>query len=319
MKFLKIKEEIMYLNQRYNVQRNIEDLFMECGYTIIEPSYFEDYDEFFNVNKRMKKESMVKVLNSFGNVLILRPDITTSIIKKVMPMWEEGLKLKLFYSSTVFKNKPNSRIDEFKQVGIEHLGESSYKSDYEVIELALKILSQYKEKFILELGTSKYLNGLLRELNLGEDVEKDLKILIYNKNQFELISFIEKLKLNEEINELLENLLSFEGDFDQVLLKAKSYYINEDMITAINELEYLKKYIEQNGNFKNTYFDLSMVASFDYYQGIIFKGYYPNIYQPILSGGRYDHLIEKAEKNVPAVGFSIDINQLMKVVYKEDI
>jgi len=117
--------------------------------------------------------------------------------------------------------------------------------------------------------------------------------------------------------EVFKNLLDFQGNFVEVINKAKDYYTNEDMRTSLKELEDIKTYIELNGDLKNTYFDLPMVAAFDYYEGIIFKGYYPNIYQPILSGGRYDYLTERVGRKVPAVGFSIDMNELMKVIYKE--
>ena len=319
MKFLKIQEEIAYSKKRHMVQRHMEDLFIEAGYTAIEPSFFEDYDDFIDINKRVKKESMVKVLNGYGNLLILRPDITTSIIKNLMPQWEENLKLKLFYCSTIFESKINSNIDEYKQFGVEYLGEDSFLADCEVIRLSLDILKKYEENFILELGTSKYLNGLLKELNLGIKAEKDLKILIYNKNQFELDSFIKTLSIQKDIEELLKHLLDFQGSFEMVIEKAKSYYTNEEMRNSLNELEALKTYIEERGGLKNTYFDLSMVATFDYYEGITFKGYYPNVYRPILSGGRYDALTKRFGKNVSAVGFSIDINELMKALYKEEI
>jgi len=157
----------------------------------------------------------------------------------------------------------------------------------------------------------------LKELNLGSQIEKDLKTLIYNKNRFELESFIETVALKEEVKEVFKNLLDFQGNFVEVINKAKDYYTNEDMRTSLKELEDIKTYIELNGDLKNTYFDLPMVAAFDYYEGIIFKGYYPNIYQPILSGGRYDYLTERVGRKVPAVGFSIDMNELMKVIYKE--
>lgn len=319
MKFLKIQDELSYLNQSYNVQRDIEDVFIKAGYTMIEPSFFEDYDDFIDINKRLKKESMIKVLNNNGNILILRPDITTGIIKKLIPRWEENLKLKLFYNSTIFKNKTNAVINEDKQIGIEYLGEDLFSADCEVISLSLKILKQYNKKFILEIGTSKYINGLILGLNLEEKLEKDLKILIYNKNYCELDLLIESLNLDNEIKKLFKNILDFQGSFNEVIENANNYYTNESMRSSLKELKALKEFLELNCELDNIYFDLSMIADFDYYEGIIFKGYYPDVYQPILNGGRYDYLTERVGKKVSAVGFSININELMKSLNKEDV
>ena len=319
MKFQKIQDEIIYTRQRYRTQREMEDLFIAAGYTVIDTSFFEDYDDFVDINKRVKKESMVKVLNSKGNILILRPDITTGIIRSLIPRWEDGSKLKLFYSSTVFKNKADTGIHEDKQVGIEYLGENSYTADYEVIKLGLHVLEKYEANYILELGTSKYLNSLLKELNLPAPAERKIKILIYNKNRFDLTDFINELGLPGEIKELFINLLDFQGNFEEVVKKTKHYYANAGMSTALAELEGIKTYIEENEDLAHIYFDLATVPAFDYYEGIIFKGYYPQVYRPILSGGRYDYLTARVGRNVPAVGFTIDMNQLMKVLYKEEV
>lgn len=315
---MKIQEEITYMNQRHWMQRHIEDLFVQSGYIPIEPPYFEDYDDFRDINKRIKKESMVKVLKGDGDVLILRPDITTSIIRSLMPRWEKDLKLKLFYYSTVFKNIPNASIRELKQIGVEYLGEASFSADWEVIQLALNVLKKYEDKFILEVGTSRYLNGLLKEINLKTQEEKELKTLLYNKDASGLKSFMEELSLKKDRKDVLYHLLDFQGTLEEILEKSREFYSNEEMRSALEELQELHKSIEAKGSLSNTYFDLSLVTTFDYYEGIIFKGYYPKVYRPILSGGRYDPLTERFGEKVSAVGFSIDVNELMKVVYREE-
>ena len=65
---------------------------------------------------------------------------------------------------------------------------------------------------------------------------------------------------------------------------------------------------------KYTLFDLSMVSKLDYYDGIMLKGYFKNLYKEILSGGRYDGLTESFGRRVPAIGFTIYFDALMEAI-----
>lgn len=316
MEFLKIKDEIDYLNKRYKITREIEDMFINDGCINIEPSIFEDYDNFISVNKRIKKESMVKVLNGNSNLLILRPDITMNIIKNLIPRWENDLKLKLFYNSTIFRNKTDSNIKEFRQMGIEYIGESSMKADRDLIGLALNVLKKYNNSFILEIGNSKYVDEVLRDIDLEESIEKELKILIYKKNKIELIKYVKNLNIKKEICDLLSNILDFQGNIEEIIKKSEKFYMNNEMKKSIDELKDLNAFIKEYGYLKNIHFDLSIVSELDYYEGIVFKGYYSNSYREIISGGRYDSLTEAFGEKVSAIGFSIDIDELIKVLNK---
>lgn len=317
MEFLRIQDELDYSYKRYKLTREIEDIFMEAGYVNLEPSIFEDYDNFTSINKRIKKETMVKVVNGNSKVLILRPDITMNIIKSLMPRWKDNLKLKLFYNSSIFMNKVDSNIKEFKQMGIEYLGDDSVQADMEVMGLVFKILKKYRENFILEIGSSKYLDGLLKEINLKENLKAELKNLIYKKNKNEIIKCISNLNIKKEIKDLLSNILNFQGNMEEVINKAESNYMNEEMKKSIEELKDFKKIIEEYEYLKYVHLDLSMVTELDYYDGLVFKGYYENSYREIISGGRYDSLTETFGVRIPAVGFSIDLDELIKVFYRD--
>ena len=102
MKYLSIENELNYSKRRYEFTKEIESIFVQNNYVQIKPSIFEDYDNFKAMNSRIPTKSMVKIAGD--RILVLRPDITTSIIKSLIPRWEDDLVLKLFYHSTVYKN-----------------------------------------------------------------------------------------------------------------------------------------------------------------------------------------------------------------------
>ena len=310
MKYLSIENELNYSKKRYEFTKHIESIFVNNNYIQIKPSIFEDYDNFKAINKRIKTESMVKVVSD--KILVLRPDITTSIIKSLIPRWEDDLILKLFYHSTVYKNTGKEGIKEIRQFGCEYLGEKSIEADKEIVNMSLDILQRFGEKFILEIGNSNYINGLLSEFKLKEYEENKLKNLILRKNKIEIKSYIKKLHIKEEIKETLLNLFELNGNIEEVLSKAKKLYTNDLMNKSLKELEEISLIIKENNCKEYINFDLSMVGKFDYYEGIMIKGYYSNVYKEILSGGRYDSLTEEFGRRVPAIGFCIDVDGLME-------
>ncbi|AUA36785.1 ATP phosphoribosyltransferase regulatory subunit [Clostridioides difficile] len=314
MKFLRIEDEVIYSKKRYKLKREIDKLFLDEEYFQIEPQLFEEYDEFTTINNKIPEESMVKVVN--GKVMVLRADITTSIIKSIVPRWEDGLKLKLFYNSSIYKNKNTVGIKEIRQIGCEYLGEASVEADREVVKLALKILEKYNNNFILEVGSSKYIHGLLEELNLNKNCENQIKNLLYTKNTHELKVYIEELKIKREVKELLSNILSLQGNLYNVIEKSNKFYCNNKMKQALEELKQVNNLIEECNFLDKARFDLSMITMLDYYEGIMFRGYYPNSYKEILSGGRYDSLTKEYGKEIPAIGFTLSVDELMKYVYK---
>ncbi|EQE33736.1 histidyl-tRNA synthetase family protein [Clostridioides difficile F480] len=311
---MRIEDEVIYSKKRYKLKREIDKLFLDEEYFQIEPQLFEEYDEFTTINNKIPEESMVKVVN--GKVMVLRADITTSIIKSLVPRWEDGLKLKLFYNSSIYKNKNTVGIKEIRQIGCEYLGEASVEADREVVKLALKILEKYNNNFILEVGSSKYIHGLLEELNLNKNCENQIKNLLYTKNTHELKVYIEELKIKREVKELLSNILSLQGNLYNVIEKSNKFYCNNKMKQALEELKQVNNLIEECNFLDKARFDLSMITMLDYYEGIMFRGYYPNSYKEILSGGRYDSLTKEYGKKIPAIGFTLSVDELMKYVYK---
>lgn len=317
MQYLKLEDEIGYSKKRYEIRRKIEDMFINEGFVQVEPSIFEDFDKFTYLNKKIKKESMVKVISGGSEVLVLRPDITTNIIKSLIPRWQEDLKLKLFYSSTVYRSNNISDVKEIRQMGVEDLGESSLKADKDVILLALKVLKSLNGKFILEISSSKYINGLLKETDAEENAKKQLKDLIYRKNRYELTNHMEGLNLSKEIHDTLADITDLQGSIKAVEDKAKQYYSNDEMKEALKELKELNEFIEREGYGNFVHYDMSMVTEMDYYDGLIFKGYLPNFYKDIISGGRYDSFTEAFGSKVPAIGFCIDIDELTEIKFEE--
>ena len=155
MEFLRIQDELNFAKKRYELTKKIETSFVDAGFIQIKPEIFEEYDEITQIDKNISTKSMVKVVSN--KVMVLRPDITISLMKNLIPRWEDDLSLKLFYHSTVYKNEGREGIKEIRQFGCEYLGEKSIEADREIVHMSLDILYKFGERFILEIGNSNYI------------------------------------------------------------------------------------------------------------------------------------------------------------------
>ena len=57
----------------------------------------------------------------------------------------------------------------------------------------------------------------------------------------------------------------------------------------------------------------------EYYNGLVFKGYISGLPRAVLSGGRYDKLLEHFGVGMPAIGFGVVIEYVMNALDRQDI
>ncbi|MFU8792640.1 MAG: ATP phosphoribosyltransferase regulatory subunit [Acholeplasmataceae bacterium] len=315
MQFINIKQLSDALVSRNQILQKLELLVNAKDYIRVEPDYFEPYERFIQMNKRIKKETMVKIINQDGSLAILRPDVTTNLIKQIIPKWSDQDSLKVYYIASTFSQLPMQTVLETKQFGVEYLGDADV-SDQKVIELIVSIFKSFKMDFILEISNQSFLNALIEDLSISEDAQETLKSIIDYKNQEELLGFIKNNSLTDDQAKLLSNLFKLQGDLETIINDLKPFKLNQKMSDAIAHLIKLKNNLEKHDLLRLTTFDLSLISKFDYYDGVTFKGYLKGVSFPVLSGGRYDLLTKEFGKKVPATGFSLDLSEFIKEASK---
>lgn len=313
MQFRNIYEELEITKFKKNIEREMETYFEDKGFSLIEPRAFQSYDDFILSNFRQDSSKTVKVLGGDSKIFILRPDITTNILSRIFSKWDGNTPLKVYYNSKIYQNKPGGKILENYQMGIESLGEDPLIADREIIEMAGSVMGSLIEPYILELGSSKYLDGFFKELDLEFADEIEIRSLIGQKNRDDLSIKLKSLGIK---NTILDFILDMQGDMEEVINMAGSYKMNGEMKIALDALEGLKEFFIEKDILKKIKFDLSMMPDLDYYDGIIFKGYCLSIPNKIISGGRYDKLTEKFGLKVPAIGFMINMDLVTRIRIK---
>ena len=104
-----------------------------------------------------------------------------------------------------------------------------------------------------------------------------------------------------------------------VLTEAGSYVSNSRSLNAVKRLEEIYDVLSLRGYEKYISFDLGMLSKYNYYTGIIFRAYTYGSGDAIVKGGRYDNLLSEFGKDSAAIGFCIQVDQLMSVLERQKI
>jgi ATP phosphoribosyltransferase regulatory subunit len=311
MTILKLEDIVVYNKRKHRITRILEDLVISKDYFMIEPPFFEPYDQLKKMNKNIVNQQTIKVIHDDGDMFILRPDATTGIMKSLIPKWQDQGVLKLFYHTTTFSNLHETGITEKEQFGIEYLGSNDITSDFEVILLAITVLKQFNLDYIIEMSNNKLLQTLIKRMNLSANELNQFKSIMIYKNKHEFLRFMNHNSFDQDTTNVLNIIFGLQGSYEEIEAKLKScsscHFVNE----VLEDLKMLNNYLK---NQEQITYDLSMMPQFDYYEGFTFKAYIRNTPEPILSGGRYNPLAKAFGKDIGAVGFSLNINILLQEV-----
>ncbi len=306
----KVNGKLLQAMKSYEYKRKMEDYVIDRGYIPFEPRVFEEFEHFAIQNPRLPREELVVLLSGKQQILLLRPDITSALMKEIYPIALKEEKCKIFYQSIVYR-KNEDGIQEINQFGIENFGEINNSTEIEIIVMAIDLLS--KLPFILELSHTGFLEGLFNECDLSKEQKNLVKRLIYLKNSDELKIWTQKNNLPKEVKRVLNELFNLQGKGKEKVELLTSCILNMQMDEAVHKILRLQEISP------NIHVDFSIINELDYYDGIVFKGYYDRLNKEILRGGRYKVISEDSEKSMDAIGFSIDTNawiECQEVAYK---
>ncbi len=291
-----------------------KEVFKNYGYRMSWTSTFEYYDLFSSKNGAIKNEEMFKFIDKDGEILVLRPDVTTQIAKMVANNYKnyEGY-LKLSHISQVFRMNPKENGKEFTQGGVECFGNSHPSCDAEIIAMAIEIfIKNSLYDFKMDIGQSNFYKGLLEEANMKKEEEEMIKKMVEDKNIPEMECFLNRINMDAKIKNVFFKIPTLYGNIEEILNKAERICLNEKMKNSLKNLNKVYEILSDYGYGKYIFVDLGLVNHLDYYTGVIFKGYITGYNEILLSGGRYDQLTKEYGNLIPATGFGVNID---KVVY----
>ncbi|MBO5575014.1 MAG: ATP phosphoribosyltransferase regulatory subunit [Ruminococcus sp.] len=300
---------------RRDAEQKLGKLFTGLGYSEVVTPGIEFYDLFTSNTRHFRQESMYKLVDSKGRIIVMRPDSTIPIARLAATRLKEAeFPLRLFYNQSVFENNAllKGRSDEMVQAGIELLGgENKKRSDYEVLSTAVEALAGFdRDNFRLEIGHIGYFKALVDKLNADDEVKEEIRTLISSKNYPVLNDLLDKVD-DKKLANALKQLPRLFGGID-VLDKAASLYTDEKISDILDNLREVFVRLTEMGYDGKISLDLGIVSHIDYYTGIVFRGYLSNIGEAVLKGGRYDNLVGEFGRECNAVGFGINVDSAAK-------
>lgn len=305
-----MKKFISSLKEEEKIILKLRKHYEQYGYKKIKLSKFESYDLYNENADFIKIENIITFMAPTGKLQTLRPDVTLSIVKKYARDKKKEME-KLYYIENIYRlSKEDMEYKELNQIGVEILGESDGYSDFEIINLAAESMELINKNFILDISNINYLSGLFEEMNLGYTLEKEVLMNIQHKNVHDLEKILTRENIESKYKEILIKIPDLSGKFHNVITEAEKLVLNEKMQKALDELKMLGQAFPKMIKNGKILLDFSIVNSLDYYNGLIFHGYIENNPKIILSGGNYDKLIEKYDKNKGATGFAIYLDEL---------
>jgi ATP phosphoribosyltransferase regulatory subunit len=293
--------------ERRQIQSALTSLFASRGYHEVITPEVEYYDLFTQSGSLMPQESLMKIIDRSGMILVMRPDCTTPIARVAATKLKTlALPQRLYYDQTVFRSGAAHQGGsiEIAQCGIELIGASGPKADLEMVAMAVDALrSCGVDEFHIELGHAGFFRTLAALMEMPQDDEEKMRSLIEGKNFAALNDLLANYRDRSSCAALSRLSHLFGGA--EVLDEAEALAgENED----IGYLRSLYTELEAAGYASYVRFDLGMVHQIDYYTGVVFRGYVSGAGAPVLSGGRYDHLAEAFGRPADATGFAVDVD-----------
>jgi ATP phosphoribosyltransferase regulatory subunit len=87
---------------------------------------------------------------------------------------------------------------------------------------------------------------------------------------------------------------------------------------ALENLKEILRHLEAHGALGAVILDLGLIGRHDYYTGAIYEAYASGMGFTIANGGRYDNLLRRFGKEMPATGFAIYLERLLSVLPEEE-
>ena len=292
------------------------------SYNDIQTPTFEYFDIFNQDKGSAASTEMYKFFDRENHTLVLRPDFTPSIARCVAKYYEdEELPIRLSYQGNTFFNTHNhqGKLKEITQLGAELINDDSSAADAEVIATVIDcFLAAGMKEFQIEIGEVDFFKGILEEARLNEETGNAIREYIHNRNFFGLESLIKELDLDEKTRKVLLSFDRLFGGFE-MLENAKKLVTNKVSLDAIERLEKVYKALSYSGYEQYISFDFSLLSRYEYYTGIVFRGYTYGTGDAVVKGGRYNNLLRQYGKDASAIGFAFYIDDLMMAISRQKI
>ena len=299
------------------VRTRMLETFDRWGYELVVPPMVEFIDTLLVGTGEDLDLDTLKVTDGLsGRQLGVRADMTPQVARMDAHSLPAVDERRLCYIGTVIRAKTDglggSRAP--MQVGAELFGSDGPEADVEVISLMAEALAVGGcEQMTLDLGHVGVFRALVRAAGLDEAREDQLRDALSRKAVPEIRETLAGWALDAKTVSAIEALCDLHGPWQSTLDEAKTRLadvLDADGRAALERLATVAEAMQTRVT-GEVLVDLSELHGYHYQTGLVYAAYSPRMGREIARGGRYDDIGQVFGRSRPALGFSLDLRDLL--------
>src|SRR6478672_9434454 len=299
------------------LRRELLDTARAYGYELVIPPMLEHLESLLSGTGHALDLKTFKLVDQLsGRMMGLRADTTPQVARIDSHLLNRQGVARLCYCGPVLHTRPDRphATREPLQFGAEIYGHAGLEADLEALLLALDCLKATRvDNLTVDMGDARIVGSLLAGVAVDAATLGRLHAALAAKDASELAALTKNFPA--AAREGLRALVSLYGD-EKVLLEAeKCLPPGPALHQALANLKWLAGHLQG----AKVSFDLADMRGYAYYSGARFSIYTPGASDALIRGGRYDEVGAVFGRNRPAVGFSLDVKELVAVVAKRPL
>lgn len=272
-----------------------------------------EYDEVLARGDGRTAGSAYRFFDERGDLLALRSDMTIPIARLVAGRYVgDEPPFRLCYVANAYRavRPQRGQMREFAQAGVELIGPGAPEGTAEVVEVMQAALEAVGlSRATIGLGDADLYRQALAELGIDGEARDSL---LGRLARHDLVGLQEELALldgvGEEQRETLMKLSQLRGG-REVLEQAREFG-DAAVERATARIAGTFDELERRGAADRVQIDLGLLRDLGYYSGAILEIYDPALGHVLGGGGRYDGLIGRFGRDLPAAGFSLYLERV---------
>jgi len=313
-------------NQMRYIEQTARRIAQLYGYREVITPTIESYELLAAKSGEEIRQRMYAFSDLGGRRVALRPEFTASIARLVATtLRSEPKPLKLFCVGSLYRyDEPQyGRYREFWQADYELIGSGRPEADAEILLLTHDLLKRLGlRNYHFKIGHMGILRGILSQEGVPEEQQNRMMQLLDKKRWEEALHLAHALHVSERGISTLRGIFEAKGDdTDQVLQKihqtVKGY---ESALEALENLREILHLVMDSQVGLKIWLEAGFARGLEYYTGMIFEVYVPEMNIALGGGGRYDHLLELfGGEPTPAVGVAPGIDRIMLAMQRQNV
>ncbi|MES3003249.1 MAG: ATP phosphoribosyltransferase regulatory subunit, partial [Pseudomonadota bacterium] len=299
------------------LRRELLDTARGYGYELVMPPLLEHLESLLTGTGEALDLQTFKLVDQLsGRMMGLRADTTPQVARIDAHLLNRPGVTRLCYCGPVLHTRPDRphATREPLQFGAEIYGHAGLEADLEALLLALDCLKATQVgNLTVDMADARIVRSLLTGVTLDAAMLGRVHAALAAKDASGLASLAKNFP--SAAREGLLALVGLYGD-ENVLAEAERVLPPTAALRdALANLKWLASHLQG----ARVSFDLADLRGYAYYSGARFSIFTPGASDALVRGGRYDEVGAVFGRNRPAVGFSLDVKELVAVVAKRPL